>query len=197
MTKKQLQIHIDGAKRAGKTTVAKGIINELKKRNLKPVLIDMDEVRTKIFGKDTGKPDSAESLRYRHVIAKIICDVLTPAVLNSGGTPVVVMDHDFDQTYDQIKVLSRRFRTSLKFILVESPSFEEAKRRAELMSSDDYSDMVDWSDKKIQASFIRSVNRVEDYYRKITEPNLIKISQDNINQMIKKAVRFTLNKSKK
>ncbi|MEK7536882.1 MAG: hypothetical protein AAB584_00340 [Patescibacteria group bacterium] len=193
--KQRLQIHIDGAKRAGKTTVAKGIIEALRLKGLKPALVDMDEIRMKIFGENTGKPDSAESLGYRHWVARAMCKVMAPAVLDSGGIPVVVMDHDFVETYEYIKELSRRFGFSLKFIVLESPDLEEAKRRSEFMLPDDYSDMKNWSDPAIRASFLRSAGRIDDYYKNIAESCLIRIPQSSVENMIREAVRFVFDES--
>lgn len=190
--KQRLQIHIDGAKRAGKTTVAKGIVKILRAKGLQPVLIDMDEVRMKVFGRDTGKPDSPESLGYRHWVAKAMCEVITPAVLDSGGIPIVVMDHDFEQTYDQIKKLSKNLGSSLKFIVLESPAFEEARNRSEFMVSDDYSDMTDFSDPEIRASFLRSAKRIDNYYRNIADPRFFRITQGSIEDMIAEIARFVL-----
>lgn len=190
--KQRLQIHIDGAKLAGKTTVAKGIMEALRSKNLKPALIDMDEVRVKIFGEKTGKPDSSESLGYRHWVAKAMCEVIAPAVLDSLGVPIIVMDHDFEQTYEYVKKLSKRFNFHLKFIVLDSPTIEEAGRRSKSLSSGDHSDMKDWSDPQIRASFVRSARRIDDYYRNITGYNILRLPQNNKEAMIAEAVNFVL-----
>lgn len=191
--KRPLQIHIDGAKRAGKTTLGKGLRIELTKRGMRAVLIDMDEVRTKIFGKKTGLPDSKESLHYRDIVARIICALIVPLILSAGGVPIVVMDHRRKQMFLDILKVSNELETSLKFIVLQSPSLEEVTRRAHRKKEDDFSDMTDFSEPKILRSFLKSVARVQHTYRDTAHHKLLQISQSTPEDMVARALQFILN----
>ena len=183
-----LQIHIDGAKRSGKTTLANGITRELSKMGMRPVLIDMDEVRVKIFGTNTGLPDSEKSLRYGDWVANAMYETITPAVLSAGGTPILVLDHDRNQTYQKTKDLSDRLGTNLKFLVIKSPDIEEASRRS--AKEEEHSDMKDFSHPDIRASFERSVERIRKSYDSFSSPDLLRIKQEIPEDMLRAAINF-------
>jgi len=145
-----LQIHVAGAKRSGKTTLARALRSKLAERSFRPVLIDVDEVKGKLFeGEDTGVPDSEKSWRCHALAVRAMFGVV-PYVLEAGGAPIVVATHSGRESYESACAISNAFHTELHFLVVEAPSVEEAAARARNASSSDQSDMKDFGNPDIR-----------------------------------------------
>jgi hypothetical protein len=91
-----------------------------------------------------------------------------------------------------VRNISQRFGSILKFILVESPTLEEAARRAARNTSDDLTDMKDFSDLKIQKAFVKGAERVRTTYASLPEADVYRIKQGNPVAMAQEAIRYIL-----
>jgi hypothetical protein len=171
----RLQIHIGGAKRSGKTTLARAIADDM--RGMCPVIIDVDEVKVKIFGTETGLPDSEESLRFHRWTQNAMYRVLLPAVIRGGGVPIVVETHSDISSYTAAQVISAQYQTELKFFLLEPPTLKEATRRA-AASIGDNSDMKDFSNPAVVASFEKSVAKVRKTYANVDGAGFFRVKQN-------------------
>ncbi|KKT67284.1 MAG: hypothetical protein UW61_C0012G0004 [Candidatus Curtissbacteria bacterium GW2011_GWC1_44_33] len=187
-----LQIHIGGTKRSGKTTIAKSLVVALERIGLRPVLLDVDEVRTEIFGGLTGMPDSEESLRFHRWTMSAIFEALIPRVVRSGGLPIVVAGHSRIEYYQDAVRLSEHLGTELRFLLVEAPTIEEAARRAGQMKADDRSDMRDFSNPDIQEAFLNAIRRIKADYALVADARLFRIPQGTPEEMFNLAFSATL-----
>lgn len=185
----QFQIHVAGAKRAGKTTLAKNLIPALAGNGSRPVLVDVDEVKANIFGTETGLPDTAESARFHRWAREVIYNLLVPATIKAGGIPVVVETHSDLSYYLRALDISKRFGTTFKFILLEPPTLKEAGRRAS-GSAGDHSDMQDFGSEAVRQSFNLSVAKVERAYAGVEGKHICRIPQGTPGEMAEQALRF-------
>lgn len=144
---------------------------------MKPVVLDVDEVRTEIFGGMKGTPDSPESMRYHIWTMEALFNCLVPSVITSGGVPIMVAGHSRKDQFDRAVEISSQLGTDLRFLIVEAPTLEEAMRRATEVSPDDHTDMCDFSDLKIRDAFQAAVRRVENLYAGIHDPRVHRIPQ--------------------
>jgi len=190
-----LQIHVAGAKRSGKTTLAKGIFTALRGMNLRPVLVDVDDVKHKIFGNVTAAPDSEESLRIQGWTLSAMFDVIVPAVLTAHGTPIVAATHSNHTTYANTKRISEDFGSSLKFLLLEAPTLEEAALRAQSAGASDLSDMKDFSNPLVRKSFVDAARRVEESYADVKDSQVFRLKQGSPDSMVGVALEFILRES--
>ena len=143
----KLQIHIGGTKRSGKTTLALRIKSALADRGVNPVLFDIDNIRRDLFGPaDIAAPIGSEANRVFHASAhRYIFKALIPTAFRAGQTPVMVATHSNRMYYDAARETAESEGATLKFVLLETPSMEEAARRscADIISLSDTRDLTE------------------------------------------------------
>ncbi|OGG79582.1 hypothetical protein A3A39_02465 [Candidatus Kaiserbacteria bacterium RIFCSPLOWO2_01_FULL_54_13] len=188
----RLQVHVAGAKRAGKTTLARKLMPFLEERGLHPVLLEVDEIKFKMFGSIDALPDTPESLRLHGLALEIMFNIEVPIVLASGCIPLVVATHSSPQDFERAKHLSEKTGSSLRFIVLEPPTLEEAAIRAAAAQTDDRSDMRDFAAPTIRESFLRSVEKIEATYRGLADPRVRWIAQSGPETMAREALNFIL-----
>lgn len=184
-----LQIHIGGAKRAGKTTLARSLASALYYSGKKTTVLDVDEVRTEIFGSMVGIPDSEESMRYHLWTMDAIFNALIPRVVALGGIPITVAGHSRRDQFERAVEISAKLQTDLRFLIVEAPSLEEVAERAKHLSPDDRTDMRDFADPRIQKSFLDATARIEATYSLIRDFRIYRISQGSPEAMVSAALK--------
>lgn len=181
------QIHIAGAKRSGKTTLGTGLVDWLQTYGISSTLVDVDQVRAEIFGELIEVPDSAESMQKHLVTIRAMYSSIIPRLLAVKGSPVVVAGHSRRDQYDEMVSLATKCGSTLTIFVVEPPSLAEAAERARSMSSEDRSDMRDFTDPRIQRSFIDSAERVATLYRSLDDPRIHWIKQGSSREMLVQA----------
>ena len=186
-----LQIHIAGSKRAGKTTLGTHLAEALNQMQMNPVLVDVDALRASVFGPLTQVPDSDASLDVHLETIRFIFRWVIPSVITSGGTPIVVAGHSRAPQYDGALEISRRFNTSLKFLLLETPPLSEASLRG-ASTEKDRSDMRNFSDRRIKESFLQSAFRINALYKEERGPHLLRLAQAAPKVVFRRALDFIL-----
>src|SRR3989344_1912189 len=151
------QIHIGGAKRSGKTTLARKLAWRLLRRNFTVALFDIDDVRRELFGQaDIDAPIGSDDNKRMYAAAhEYLFKDAIPQAIRSGAIPIMVATHSRRELYDRAFEVSEKCRATLKFVLLEPPSIEETIRRAE-------SDTTSVSDTKNLAG--DSDERVSTFY---------------------------------
>jgi predicted kinase len=191
----RLQIHVAGAKRSGKTTLATALAEALSKTEggaYKPKVLDVDRVRIELFGGMHGAPDSEESKKeHAETMAQIYTSLL-PQAIDAGFTPIVVAGHSHQKWLGEAEKISAEKHTKLTFLILRAPTIEEAARRAAAAPEENQTDMQDFNDPMVRASFERSVTQVEDSYRNTTNPQVHWIEQDTVDKKAERALAFVL-----
>lgn len=183
-----LQVHIGGAKRAGKSTLARAMANFFQRCGVPAIMIDVDEVRTEIFGGMAGVPDSEESMRYQSWAMEAIFNAIIPRVVESGGLPITVASHSRVGQFERAVQISNRLNTRLRFLLVEAPTLAEVIERSKDISPDDKTDMRDFSDPRIRQAFLDAAQRIEDLYSTLCDARITRIHQGSRVVMLEEAL---------
>ncbi|MBI4150804.1 AAA family ATPase [Candidatus Woesearchaeota archaeon] len=190
---RQYHIQIGGAKRSGKTTLAKGLLLGLD-AHCRPALLEVDDVKNTLFGADVVRsklPDTPESLQLHATALRTMFGTLIPKLLYAGRSPIVIDTHDDIRTYQHGKALAHQHGVPFKFLFVESPTLEEATLRARRAAPDDPSDMKDFANPKIVDSFLLNVKRMHELYGTFQEPHC-KIQQGAPESMWYQALAYIL-----
>ena len=185
-------IHIAGPKRSGKNQVAKRLVPLLVAEGMNPCVIDVDEVKSKLFGKTSFLPDSPGSKTHQAQTLEQIFADLTPGVWNMAFTPIVCATHSARQTFESACELSDRLGSDMKFLLLDPISLEEAIARSATMEPDDYSDMRDFTDPAIVESFLQSARNCTRTYAGISDPRIHRIAQSDPDTMARDAFDFIM-----
>jgi predicted kinase len=189
----QCHIQIGGAKRSGKTTLAKGLLLGLD-AHCSPALLEVDDVKNSLFGADVVRsklPDTPESLQLHATALRTMFGTLIPELLYAGKSPIVIDTHDNIRTYQHGKALAAQHCVPFKFLFVESPTLEEATVRAMRAAPDDPSDMKDFSNPNIVDSFLLNVKRMHELYDAFKEPHC-SIRQGSPESMLYQALEYIL-----
>lgn len=188
-----LQIHIGGPKRSGKSTLAKLLEQPLFLKGFRPVILDIDEVRRGIFGEAgaRAKIGSPENQQFHAWAFGGLFQVAIPAVLKAGGVPIAVGGHSRRKNYDDAVRIAAHYGASLRFILVDAPSWEETVRRAK-SDTESFSDVTDLgTDLDQQRSYWEQKERFAQSYGDFQEPHL-RLAQGTPEQVVEAAMRFIL-----
>lgn len=166
----QCQIHIAGTKRSGKTTVAQMISGGLERVGFNPVILEVDNIRRALFGRldEMATIGSAENLALHLRALEAMFSVAIPGILEVGGTPVVVTTHSRRRLYDTARTCAEQHKVSFYFIMLESPPYEEVKRRA-ASDATSVSDTKDLDDPAVVAEYWVSRRRLEEEYAGLKE----------------------------
>lgn len=188
----QAQIHFAGTQRTGKTTLALITIGVLENLGFKPILIDVDDTRTKIFAEDEPTIGTPLQQKMQKWTYKAIFNLRLPDVLKFGGTPVVTATHSHIGLYYEAERIAQKFRVPFKFIILETPPIEEVARRCQNMLPGDKSDMTDiLKDANKRRVYLETVERFKKAYDGFNEPHF-KIPQRSILEMSEQAIDFIL-----
>jgi predicted kinase len=190
---KQVQINIGGSKRAGKTTLARGLLVELIRRGFRPVIVDSDEVKFEIFGeKSRGvKPDTPESLQMHIVASRAVTLCVPPLILKAGGSPIVTATHSRRGSVLEAKALAEQVGVPFRFILLENAPVDELIRRVHEAPVDDLSDVKNTPETELRGSLLGSCQRIRQVYADFCEEH-VRISQGNPADMLCAALDFVL-----
>ncbi len=163
----QAVILIGGPKRSGKTTLAKNLAKLMEYAGLRPVVIDVDEVRQNIFGEknSTARIGSPENIEMHACATRAMFGIVGPAVLRAGGSPIIVATHSRRENYYAGKQLAEDYNTKFRFLLLESPPLEGLVLRAKKDKS--ASDTNDLTNPEQLKAFQESLERLKTSY----EPN--------------------------
>ena len=133
-----LQIHIAGAKRSGKTTVARIVLQELRAQGFRAVIFDTDPIRQALLRAAHGvrnesveAPIGSELNKEFHPKAcRRLFEAKIPRALKAGKTPIVTATHSRPWWYEEAERVAKQYSAKLRFIVLETPSLEETVRRA-------------------------------------------------------------------
>ncbi len=195
MDSEKIQIYIGGTKRSGKTTLARNLARELAIKGFRPNVVDVDEVRTEIFGGLHGAPDSEKSRRDHAFTLKTMFESLIPRLTSVGATPITISGFSSKEQYESTKAVAKKSGARFVFLLLDPPTLAEAAERARHATADDKSDMKDFSDPNTRASFQASVERIKHSYTGVTDKELFRVQQGNRVAMTEKALEFILSKA--
>ncbi len=189
----KLQIHIGGTKRSGKTTLAELIQRDLKSREMNPVVFDIDEVRRDLFGPaDTAAPIGSEANRVFHASAHwYILKALIPNAFRAGQTPIMVATHANRRYYEAARETAEGEGATLKFVLLETPTVEEAARRsrADTTSLSDTRDL-EGDPTQMEAYLVSTLAFIESYREQ--QGNYFWIPQSSPDEMAALALHYIL-----
>ena len=170
--KNQVQIHIAGCKRSGKTTLARNLAPLLEQAGYRSIICDVDEVKNRIFGAEkvmAALPDTPESLEMQSIAIETLFTICIPMVLILGGSPIIVMTHLRRTSYYRGRDIAAQYSIPFKFLLVKAPTLEEAKLRAQHIRLEDQSDMRNFNNPKIVQSFLLYAKKIEGVYENFSE----------------------------
>jgi hypothetical protein len=193
----KLQVHIAGAKRAGKTSLADNValaLSRIDDGELSAVVLDVDRMRIEKFGGMHGAPGSEESLKEHSETMRWIFDLLIPQSIDNNVVPVTVAGHSSRYWFDEAKRISTEKQTKLKFLVLRPPTLEEAARRGAEADGDHQTDMQDFDDPVVQEEFKKSVEKIEETYGALQDPSLTRIDQGSKEQMTLQALQFILDR---
>lgn len=192
--KRQVEIHICGAKRSGKSTLAENLLPQLARFGFKPVVIDVDRVRRAIFGDEDmlAKIGSPENTRMHACAMRAIFKLLIPTSLVAGGSPIVTATHSRRENYYEAARIARDHGVQFRFIILETPETEELVRRSRIGSESDASDTDDLTRGDQFESFQASLDRLSRSYGSDFEEAHIKITQSNPQEMAANALLYIL-----
>ena len=187
-------MNIGGSKRAGKTTLAKGLWAELAHLGFRPVIVDGDEVKNAIFGEGKvrqAKPDSPESLQMHIAASRAITLSIPPLVLQGGGSPIVTATHTRCESVLEAMALATRESVPFRFILLENAPIDELIRRVREAPEGDASDVKDSPEPELRESLLANCERIQKTYATFCESH-VRIPQGDPANMLADAVAFVL-----
>lgn len=188
----QFQIHIAGTKRSGKTTVAQIIQEGLERAGCRTVILEVDNIRRALFGRLDAMAaiGSPENLALHLRALEAMFNVAIPGVLEVNGTPIVVTTHSRRRLYDTARKCAQQHAVPFRFIMLESPPYEEVQRRARADTSS-LSDTRDFNDPAVTEEYWVSRRRLEAEYAELEiEKDLFRLPQGTPEQMTAAALRF-------
>lgn len=208
-----VNIHIGGAMRTGKTTLAKKLRTELAKMGYTSGLIDVDQTRTLTFGKDEpvlgnldpkSRPEDVAPFQLQKKMQAWsygnIFEVQIPLVVNAGAIPIFAATHAGPAyvdgkpvpIYDRLEQIANKLGNKLCLILLEATTVDEMAKRC-MNDADSNSDMV--GDPRENPTLLENwrtaVERIKQSYADCTKP-LIWIPQGTPEEMADKALAFVL-----
>lgn len=171
--RKKIQIHIGGPQRTGKTTLARHLEHMLRQRSYQPVILDVDQTKTAIFG-ENAPVGSDENAARQKCSYNALFGVRIPDVLSAGGVPIMTATHAQDPIHGRARAVADQHGAILRFILLEPVPIEEVARRAR-EDKESQSDMRDLeTNPAARDTYLQTLARFERIYRSgtFTAPHL-------------------------
>ena len=137
-----IQIHIAGAVRTGRSTLASGLAEKLKELGERPIVVDVDETRRLIFREDEPLLGSEMQKTMQKWTYNSILEFHIKDILRAGGIPIFAATHAHPETYERARAIPQEMGSCLRFIILEEPSFHEMVRRYKV-DTKSFSDMHD------------------------------------------------------
>lgn len=196
----RLQVHIAGAKRSGKSTLADNVafaLTQIDDGKYRSVVLDVDRKRIEKFGGMHGAPDSEESLKEHSETMRWIFDLLIPQAIQQNVIPVTSAGQSSLYWFQESKRIAEEHKTNLKFLVLRPPTIEEAARRAASAGDGYQTDMDNFDDPAVRESFEKSVAKIEETYTDpalTADPALTRIDQGTPQEMTLQALKFILNR---
>ncbi len=189
----KIQIHIAGTKRSGKTTLAQKILAELERRHYHAIIFDIDEVRRTLFGEadKIAAIGSPENQRMHLDAHEWIFTVEIPNALRYEKIPIMVATHSHRALYERAVQIASTQKTELKFLLLETPDWNEVVKRArgDERSFSDTDDLE--KDQKQKEAYLASTNQFNESYLS-KDGNYLWIAQMPLEEMTETAMRYIL-----
>ncbi len=138
----RLQIQIAGAPRTGKTTLARNIQKRLQELEHRCVVVDVDETRTRVFRNDEPPLGSQLQKLMQSWTYNAVFGLRIPDILAGGGVPIFAATHAHPESYGRAESVARDMNSELRFIILETTTFEEMARRCR-DDGESHSDMHD------------------------------------------------------